>query len=52
MLNRQTYENFWDIFGSIPSLDQEGMSVTGEILSFSQEHPCYAKARSWKGAVK
>ena len=45
MLNRQTYENFWDIFGNIPSLDQEGMSVTDEILSFSQGHPCYARAR-------
>lgn len=45
MLNRQTYENFWDIFGSIPSLDHEGMSVTEEILAFSKEHPCFAKAR-------
>lgn len=45
MLNRQTYENFWDIFGSIPSLDQEGMSVTDEIFAFSEAHPCYAKAR-------
>ncbi len=45
MLNRQTYENFWDIFSSIPSLEHEGMSVTEEILNFSEENPCYAKAR-------
>ena len=43
MLNRQTYENFWDILGSIPSLEREGMSVTEEILAFSQENPCWAK---------
>ena len=45
MLNRQTYENFWDIFSSIPSLEHEGMSVTEEILNFSEENLCYAKAR-------
>ncbi len=45
MLNRQTYENFWDIFGSIPSLEKEGMSVTDEIFEFSESHPCCAKAR-------
>lgn len=45
MLNRQTYENFWDILGSIPSLEREGMSVAEEILTFSQENPCWAKAR-------
>lgn len=50
MLNRQTYENFWDIFSSIPSLEQEGMSVTEEILTFSQENPCYAKARFLDGS--
>lgn len=45
MLNRQTYENFWDILSSIPSLDSEGMSVTDEIFKFSEENPCFAKAR-------
>ena len=45
MLNRQTYENFWDILGSIPSLDHEGMSVTEEILDYSAKNPCNAKAR-------
>lgn len=45
MLNRQTYENFWDILGSIPSLERENMSVTDEILTFSSENPCYARAR-------
>lgn len=45
MLNRQTYENFWDILGSVPSLEKEGMSVADEILTFSAENPCWAKAR-------
>lgn len=45
MLNRQTYENFWDIFSSIPSLEQEGMSVTDEIFDFSEKNPCFARAR-------
>lgn len=45
MLNRQTYENFWDIFSSIPSLDHENMSVTDEIFTYSEEKPCFARAR-------
>ena len=45
MLNRQTYENFWDILGSIPSLEKPGMSVTDEIFEFSETHPCIARAR-------
>ena len=45
MLNKQTYENFWDILGSVSSLERENMSVTEEILAFSQENPCWAKAR-------
>lgn len=45
MLNRQTYENFWDIMGSIPSLEQEGMSVTEELFDFSEKNPCFARAR-------
>ena len=27
MLNEETYENFWELFGSIPSLRQPGRSV-------------------------
>lgn len=45
MLNRQTYENFWDIMGSVPSLEREGMSVTEELFDFSEKNPCFAKAR-------
>ena len=39
MLNEETYENFWDVMGSVPSLDQPGKSVTQEILDFDHAHP-------------
>ena len=45
MLNEETYENFWELFESIPSLGQPGRSVTEEILSFDHAHPTGAKAR-------
>lgn len=45
MLNRQTYENFWDILGSVPSLERENMSVTEEVFDYSEKNPCAAKAR-------
>ena len=45
MLNEETYENFWELFGSIPSLRQPGHSVTEEILEFDHAHPTCAKAR-------
>lgn len=45
MLNEETYENFWDLFSSIPSLEKEGMSVTDEILAFDHEHPTHSNAR-------
>ena len=45
MLNEETYENFWELFSSIPSLDQPGRSVTDEILSFDHAHPTCARAR-------
>ena len=45
MLNEETYENFWELFGSIPSLRQPGRSVTEEILDFDHAHPTCAKAR-------
>jgi oleate hydratase len=45
MLNEETFENFWDLFGSIPSLDMPGMSVTEEILNFDHLHPTHAQAR-------
>ena len=45
MLNEETYENFWDLFSSIPSLDWPGKSVTEEILNFDHLHPTHAQAR-------
>lgn len=45
MLNEETYENFWELFRTIPSLEWEGKSVTEEILNFDHLHPTYAQAR-------
>ena len=45
MLNEETYENFWELFSSIPSLDMPGKSVTEEILNFDHLHPTHAQAR-------
>lgn len=45
MLNEETYENFWELFRDIPSLEYPGKSVTEEILSFDHAHPTCAKAR-------
>ncbi|MFR3730755.1 oleate hydratase [Lacrimispora sp.] len=45
MLNEETYENFWELFRSIPSIGNPGRSVTEEILNFDHAHPTHAKAR-------
>ncbi|MFC4780205.1 oleate hydratase [Eubacterium multiforme] len=45
MLNEETYENFWELFSSIPSLEMPNMSVTEEILNFDHLHPTHAQAR-------
>lgn len=45
MLNEETYENFWELFSTIPSLEIPGKSVTEEILNFDHLHPTHAKAR-------
>ncbi|RXD24972.1 oleate hydratase, partial [Acinetobacter baumannii] len=45
MLNEETYENFWELFSTIPSLDMPHMSVTEEILNFDHLHPTHAQAR-------
>lgn len=45
MLNEETYENFWELFSSIPSLDMPYMSVTEEIFNFDHLHPTHAQAR-------
>lgn len=45
MLNEETYENFWELFSSIPSIEVSGKSVTEEILNFDHHHPTHAQAR-------
>lgn len=45
MLNEETYENFWELFSDIPSLDMTGKSVKEEILNFDHLHPTHAQAR-------
>ncbi|WP_250278341.1 oleate hydratase [[Clostridium] colinum] len=45
MLNEETYENFWELLSTIPSLEQEGISVTEEILNFDKHHPTCSQAR-------
>lgn len=45
MLNEETYENFWELFSSIPSLEREGVSVSQEILEFDHAHPTHSNAR-------
>lgn len=45
MLNEETYENFWDLFETIPSLEFPNQSVTEEILNFDHLHPTHAQAR-------
>lgn len=45
MLNEETYENFWELFKTIPSVEDVTISVTDEILNFNAQHPTSAKAR-------
>lgn len=45
MLNEETYENFWDVMGTVPSLDQPGKSLTEEILDFDHAHPTHDVGR-------
>lgn len=45
MLNEETYENFWELFSTIPSIDDPSRTVTEEILHFDHTHPTFAKAR-------
>jgi oleate hydratase len=45
MLNEETYENVWDVLGSIPSLDRPGKSVTQDILDFDHAHPTHDVGR-------
>jgi len=45
MLNEETYENFWELFSNIPSLEFPDKSVTEEVLNFDHLHPTNAQAR-------
>lgn len=45
MFDRMTYEDFWDICRSIPSLTTPDTSIADEMISFSIEKPTYARAR-------
>lgn len=45
MLNEETYENLWDLFADVPSLDSPDKSVTEEILDFDHAHPTHDVAR-------
>ncbi|MGL4695684.1 oleate hydratase [Enterococcus larvae] len=45
MLNEETFENLWELFGSIPSLKWPNHSVTEEILNFDNLHPTHSQAR-------
>ncbi|MGO1385534.1 MAG: oleate hydratase [Arachnia sp.] len=45
MLNEETYENLWDVMGSIPSLTEPGKSVAQEILDFDHAHPTHDVGR-------
>ena len=41
MLNEETYENLWDVLGSIPSLSDPSTTVMQEILAFDHAHPTH-----------
>ena len=45
LADRENYENFWELFHTIPSLKRRGKSVAEEILEFSQSHPVRGRAR-------
>lgn len=44
-LDKETYENFKDLFDSIPSLNKKRKSVAEEIREFSEAHPLKQKGR-------
>ena len=45
MLNKDTYENFFELFDSIPSLEKPEISVTKEIFNFNDLHPTKEQSR-------
>ncbi len=45
MLNDETYENLWELLGTIPSVDQPGLSLREEITQFDNANPTRSRAR-------
>src|ERR1700677_4502778 len=45
MLTTDNYECTWDLFKSIPSLNQPGKSVFDETVEFNERHVSNSKAR-------
>ncbi len=45
MLTTENYECTWDLFKSIPSLQDPDQSVYDETVAFNQKHPSHARAR-------
>lgn len=49
MLNLPTYECLQELFSSIPSLEFDSLSVTGEIIEYNEEFKTRARARIVNG---
>ncbi len=45
MLTTDNYECTWDLFRTIPSLENAGQSVYDETIAFNERHPSHARAR-------
>ncbi len=45
MFNYPAYECTWDLFESIPSLEDDSRSVKDVMDEFNEAHPSYAKTR-------
>ena len=45
MYNYLTYECAWDLFETIPSLEDDSRSVKAVMDEFNEAHPSYAKTR-------
>ena len=45
ILNNETCENMWDLFKTIPSIDDPSKSVRQEIVEFNSHHHTHANAR-------
>ena len=45
MLTTDNYECTWDLFKSIPSIENAGMTVFDETVAFNEEHKSHSMAR-------